>query len=420
MEAGFAPARQSALYGIFHNRFFTMHVSAVLFGALLTFLIQSSSAVSGIVIAMAGSGLLGFDNGVAIIIGEMLGTSLIAVIATISGTLAARRTALIYLLMSIFAVGMVLLFFPMFLKLVHLVSPGEAEFAPIAGGGVSPEPFTPDSYPNMARHLANAHTVFSLLNLLFFLPLIGFFARSVAVILPGGEKGIDIEPRPKFIDQRVINTPTIAFLQAKNEVKRMADVAISMFTDVQEQFSRYNPKRSAQIKQKEEVLDRLQKEISAFLVTLSRQTLPPEISGEIPTMLHIINELEHIGDQCEDISDYLRRKKEDKLVFSGAAMDEIKGVAAKVRELLTLAVASLDSPDEEMTGTAQALKAEVTRLQEASRQNHLKRLGSGRCTVIAGVLFGDIIVSFGRIARFSLNIIESERDFLNVTAGSRN
>jgi len=419
MESGFVPARQSAFYSVFHNPFFSWRVSSVLFGALLTFLIQSSSAVTGIVIAMAGSGLVGFEMGAAIIIGEVLGTSLIAAIATISGTLAAKRTALIYLFMSIFAVGVVLLFFPLFQKIVHLVSPGEAEFTMSSGGSSPSGQPVPGLYPNMARHLANAHTVFSFLNIVFFLPLIGFLARSAAVILPGGENGGDMEPRPKYIDQRVINTPTIAFLQAKNELKRMAEVALSMYGDVQEQFFRFDPNRSARIKQKENVLDQLQREISVFLVTLSRQTLPPEISGEIPTMLHLINDLEHIGDQCEAVSDYLRRKKEEKVLFSTEAMDEVKGIAAKVREMVALAVAFLDTPGEEMAGTAQKLKEEVARLQEASKANHLRRLSSGTCTVLAGVLFGDMIASYARIARFSLNIIESERDFLNVSAGSR-
>ncbi len=414
MEAGFAPASQSAVAAVFHSRLFSWRVSAVLCGAVLTFLIQSSSAATGIVIAMAGSGLVGFETGVAMIIGEVLGTSLIAMIATISGTLAAKRTAIIYLCMNVFAVCLVLLFFSLFLNIVQLVSPGDAELTVMQGMANPSGPLR----PNIARHLANAHTVFSILNVLFFLPLLGFFARSAAVILPGGEGGIDIEPRPKFIDQRVINTPTIAFLQAKNEVKRMAEIAGSMYADLVEQFSRFDPKRSLQIRQKEEALDVLQREISAFLVTLSRQTVPRETSIEIPTLLHIINELEHIGDQSEDAALHLQRKKEDNVYFSMAAMDELKGIAATVREMVALAVAFLEDPAGETMARVQELKATVEQLQETAKNNHLKRLGSGKCTVIAGLLFGDIIACFSKIAQFSVNIVESERDFLDVSASS--
>lgn len=414
MESGFAPAGQGAVAAVFHNQFFSWRVSAVLCGALLTFLIQSSSAATGIVIALAGSGLVGFETGVAMIVGEVLGTSLIAVIATISGSLAAKRTALIYLFMNVFAVCLVLVLFPVFLDIVHLVSPGDAEFT-VASGGMNPAALR----PNMARHLANAHTIFSILSVLLFLPLLGFFARSAAAILSGREGGIDIEPRPRFIDQRVINTPTIAFLQAKNEVKRMAEIAGSMYADMVEQFSRFDPKRSLQIRQKEETLDVLQREISAFLVTISRQSLPPEISVEIPTLLHIINELEHIGDQSEDAVLHLQRKKEDNLYFSMAAMDELKGLGAVVRDMVTLAVAFLENPTVETVARVQELKAQVEQMQERIKNNHLKRLSSGKCTVIAGLLFGDIIACFAKIAQFSVNIVESERDFLNVsTSGS--
>ncbi len=411
MEAGFAPASQSTIAAVFHSSFLSWRVSAVLCGTVLTFLIQSSSAATGIVIAMAGSGLVGFETGVAMIIGEVLGTSLIAIIATISGTLAARRTALIYLCMNVFAVCLVLLFFHAFLNIVHLVSPGDAELTVMQG--MNPAGLL---RPNIARHLANAHTIFSALNVLLFLPLLGFFARSAMVILPGREGEIDIEPRPKFIDQRVINTPTIAFLQAKNEVKRMAEIAESMYADLVEQFSHYDPKRSLQIRQKEETLDVLQREISAFLVTLSRQTVPQEVSVEIPTTLHLINELEHIGDQSEDAALHLQRKKEDNVYFSMAAMDELKGIAATVREMVRLAVAFLENPAGETVTRMQELKVKVGQLQEISKNNHLKRLSNGRCTVIAGLLFGDIIACFAKIAQFSVNIVESERDFLDVSA----
>jgi phosphate:Na+ symporter len=416
MEAGFAPASESALAAVFHSGFFSWRVSAALCGAALAFLIQSSSAATGIVIALAGSGLVGFETGVAMIIGEVLGASLIAGIATISGTLAAKRTAFVYFCMNVFAVSLVLLFFPVFLSIVHLVSPGEAELTVIREGMTNPSALPQTLRPNIARHLANAHTIFSFLNVLFFLPLLGFFARSAAVILPGREGGLDIEPRPKFIDQRIINTPTIAFLQAKNEVKRMAEIAGSMYVDIVAQFSRFDPKRSLQIRQKEDALDVLQRDISAFLVTLSRQSLPREISVEIPTLLHIINELEHIGDQSEDVAAYLLRKKEDKLYFSMAAMDELKGIAAAVKEMVTLAVSFLENPTGEIVVKMQNLKMQVEHLQEISKNNHLKRLSSGKCTVIAGLLFGDIIACFARIAQFSVNIVESERDFLNVSA----
>lgn len=408
MESGFAPLQQSAMFQGLHGRFFSWRISSVLLGAFLTFLIQSSSAATGIVLALAGSGLFGLEAAVAMIIGEVLGTSLIAAIAAINGTLAAKRTALVYFVINIFAVSMVLLFFPLFLKVVQLLSPGAADYTISGINALSPSGLSPSVRPFMARHLANAHTVFSLLNLLVFLPLIGFFARSAVVILPGWEVGGDIEPRPKFIDPRVVNTPTIALLQAKNEIRRMADISRTMFDEVVEQFHRFDAKKAVRIKQKEEVLDILQRDIADFLVLLSRQPLNAETSLEIPIMLQTVSTLEHVGDQSEAILDYLRRKKEDKLIFSPAAMTELRTLGAKVAGIVHLTVDSQGNPSRTTLDTARSLNNTVLQMKEAMQSNHIKRLTGGKCTVMAGLVYSDILAAFGRISEYALAIMETE------------
>lgn len=413
MESGFAPLKQNTLINGLSRQFLSWHISAVLLGALLSFLIQSSSAAIGIVIALASSGLLNFDSAVAMVIGESLGGSLIAAIAAINGTLAAKRTALVYIVINCVAIGLVLITFPLFLRFVHVFSPGEADFTVQTLHTYAVSPLASETKPYIARHLANAHTVFSILSALIFLPLIGFFARSATVILPGKDGDSDVEPRPKFIDLRVVNTPTIAFLQARNELKRMATVAGSMYHEMVEQFQSFNARSAHRIKQQEELLDVLQRDISSFLITLSRQPLSSANAVEIPTMLQIINELEHIGDQSEAIMEFMRRKKEEKLRFSSAAMVEIKAFAAQVAEIVTLATNSLC---EESTTTVDSASAKekmnaINLAHETIQHNHIKRLHSGKCTIVAGLLYGDIIAAFTKIAQMSLTIIEIEKEF---------
>jgi phosphate:Na+ symporter len=396
MESGFAPLQNNAIFQWIHGRFFSWRISSVLLGALLTFFVQSGSAAIGIVLALAGSGLFGFEAAVAMIIGEVLGASSIAAIAAINGTLAAKRAALLYFLINVFAVSMALLFFPLFLKLVLLLSPGVADYAMT---GIN---------PYIARHLANAHTVFSLLNLLLFLPLIGFFARSAVVIMPGRAVGGDIEPRSKFIDTRVVNTPTIALLQARNEILRMADILRTMFDEVVEQFHRFDAKKALRIKQKEEVLDVLQRDIAGFLVLLSRQPLTAETSLGIPIMLQTVSTLERMGDQSEAILDYLRLKKENKLIFSPAAMAELRSLGSKVALILHLAVDSLDDPSKSTLDTARSLNNTVLQMKESIQSNHMKRLTGGKCTVAAALVYSDIVAAFWRISDYALTIMETE------------
>ncbi len=133
----------------------------------------------------------------------------------------------------------------------------------------------------------------------------------------------------------------------------MAEIARSMFNDTVEQFNRYDAKRVARIKQEEEVLDILQRDISDFLVLLSRRSLSSENSMEIPVMLHIINDLEHLGDQSEAIQDSLSRKKESNIFFSNTAISELKALAAKVSEIVNLAVDSMGNVSAETLETLQ-------------------------------------------------------------------
>jgi phosphate:Na+ symporter len=412
MEVSFAPLKQSTLFNGIHHQFLSWRIMAVLLGALLSFLIQSSSAAIGIVIALASSGLLHFDSAVAMVIGEGLGSSLIAVIAAINGTLAAKRTALIYIIINCVAIALVLISFPLFLRMVQFFSPGEVDFTVQNLNIFGAAPLSSMTKPYVARHLANAHTVFSILSATFFLPLIGFFARSATVILPGREGDIDIEPRPKFIDMRVVNTPSIAFIQARSEMKRMAEVAGSMFHEMVEQFHSYNARSALRIKQKEELLDVLQRDISSFLITLSRQPVSAENAIEIPTMLQIINELEHMGDQSEAVMEYMRRKKEEKLRFSGTAMAEIKTFAAQVAEIVVLAVNSLcaESASVSTASNARNVLDAINKAYDTLQRNHTKRLHSGKCTIVAGLVYGDIIASFAKIAQFSFNIIATEKE----------
>ncbi|HLO25454.1 MAG TPA: PhoU domain-containing protein, partial [Geobacteraceae bacterium] len=348
-----------------------------------------------------------------------LGTSLITGVAAINGTPAAKRTAFLYFVINSFAVSMVLLFFPLFLKSVQFLSPGQVESTISDLHIFSLSGTSPHIRPYVARHLANAHTLFNFINVLIFLPLIGFFARSAIMVLPGKDREADIEPRPKYIDARVINTPTIALLQAKNEIKRMAEISRLMFDEIVQQFYKYDAKRSVRIQQKVEVLNILQHEISTFLVLLSRQS-GSEVSSGIPNMLQTVNALKYQGDQINEILELLRRKKENKTAFSTAAMSELKALAAKVEEIVHMsgdvvadeAVVDLDR--------AQKIQENIRQMIEAMLHNHIKRLTGGKCTVPAGLVYGEIMSSFDKISDYSCRIMEIQGELYNATTGGSN
>ncbi|WP_224982364.1 Na/Pi cotransporter family protein [Geomonas agri] len=404
LEGACLPLSESAIIAGLHQGLPSLRLVAVLLGALLTFLVQSGSATLGIAIALASAGVLSYDAAIAMVIGEVAGAALIPLIASIGGSQTAKRAVVIYLGISLVAISLALIFFPLFLKAVALVSPGDLS---LLHRGAPPEAVVQALRPHIARHLANAHTVFTVASLFIFLPTIGFFARSAEALLP--TRRSESEPRPRFIDVRVIKTPTIALVQAWNELARMGEIAAAMYTELVSQFDGFNPKVAAAVRDKEVVLDVLHRDMSQFLVALSRETLSLERAVEIPTMLELVNEIEQVGDQAEAILNYLMRKKEERLRFSASAMEELKRVATKVGEVVTLCEAAVKGDE---VPDLTALKLEIASLESELQASHLRRLKSGKCNIVAGLLFSDIIVSFSKISQLCFSII-AQRKGLN-------
>ena len=397
LEGASLPLGESALFTGLKENLLSTRLMAVLVGALLTFVVQSGSAAIGIVIALASGGLLPYDAAIAMVTGEVAGAALIPLIASIGGTHAAKRAVIIYLGISGVAITLALLFFPLFLRVVSLFSPGDLAALHDVGAGQLP---AQNVRPHIARHLANAHTIFTVSSALIFLPLIGFLARSAETLLP--TRRAESEPRARFIDARVMKTPTLALAQAWSELDRMGSIASAMYADLVSLFNAFDPKLAAGIRDKEVVLDVLHRDMSQFLIALSRETLSVERAVEIPIMLQLVNDIELMGDQCQAVLNYLVRKKEERLRFSSSAMNELKALAHKVGEAVSLCQRVLHGED---GGELVLLKAELGSVQDELQKSHLRRLKSGKCNILAGLLYGDMIACFTKIAHLSCSVI---------------
>lgn len=395
MEENFSPLRETALLTAYQHLFPSSLPAAALLGASLAFFIQSGSAAIGIVTALAAAGLITPEPAVAMVLGEGLGSVCLGSLGVVNGTVAAKRSILAYSIMSVSLLTAVLFFFPHFLGLVHFLAHTD--------GAASRSP------ADISILLVSAHTTFSLMGVAVFMPLLGVFSRGATKILRERECGVDMEPRTRYIDFRVVDTPVIAFAQARNEVRRMVELSRSMFADVVLLFEGFDARRAFSIRQKENVLDALQKEIAEFLVILAPKPLSAEIAIGIPAMLQAVNSLEFIGDQTETVLDCLERKKEAGVIFSEAAMGEIREMSGRVTEMLGLVekyVRGGMGPDEEgITLNYKEAKKEVAEL----KKRHVDRLSSGSCSVIAGMLFIDIVSSFERITEMCTEIMSYQQ-----------
>ncbi len=405
MKAAFDPLKASEEFRQLFMIIGDNHLLGVLIGAILTIVVQSSTATIGITIALASTGILTFEASVALILGENIGTTITTNLAAIGTNLAARRTALAHFLFNAFGVCYMLLFFTLFTKFVASITPGDADFiiqtqeqAIRLGGEIGDKPF-------IARHIANTHTLFNIVNAIIFLPLIGVLAKISTMAIRGRDK--EVEVHLKYLDNRVLNTPPIALAQARSETRRMARVALEMVDETLAFLQDNDLKRLPALEQKEVLTDALQKEITNFLVALSQTSITQESSQEVASMMHMVNDLERVGDYCENLWLLSQRKLDQKITFSAIAMNEIAEISEVTRSFLARIVRALEEKDVEVYAEAQVLEDTIDELEDRLRNNHIKRLNTGECTVNSGLIFIDMLHNLEKIGDHTFNLAKA-------------
>ena len=381
------------------------HLVGVMIGAILTMIVQSSSATIGITIALASSGILSFDASVALILGENIGTTITANLAAIGTNLAARRTAFAHFLFNSLGVCYMLLFFPFFLSFISSMTPGDADFViqtqdQVArmGGELGDKPF-------IARHIANTHTMFNIVNTIIFLPLVGLLAKISTLVIRGSDE--DIEFHLKYLDNRVLSTPPIALAQARSETRRMAKVAGEMVDETLLFLQDNDLKKIPGLEKKEDLTDVLQKEITDFLVKLSQKSITQESSQEVASMMNMVNDLERVGDHCENLWTLNQRKLDQKITFSDIAMNEISEISKLTREFLATIIQALEDKNTGIFDEAHRLEDGIDDMEERLRNNHVKRLNTGECTVNSGLIFIDMLHNFEKIGDHTYNFAKA-------------
>lgn len=377
----------------------------VFVGAVLTIMAQGSAATLAITLALASSGLISFDASVALILGENIGTTVTANISAVGASLAAKRAAFAHFLFNVIGVTYILILFPVYTKLIMAVTPGEADFviqtqtqADIYSAAIGDKPY-------IARHVANAHTLFNIINALIFLPFIGLLAKvSTSFIRGKEEKGSDESVQVKFIDDRVLNTPPVALGQARREAKRMAQLALDMVKETNQFLDDGDFRRVYDLEQKEAVVDMLQKEILNFLTKLSQKSISAETSTAITSLMNMVNDIERIGDHCVNLWRLNTRKIQGNIKFSHAGINEVSGIAEAAHEFLSFIVDAFDHEDQTIADKALEFENVIDGLEESLRMNHILRLNTGECAVQPGLIFIDMLQCYEKIGDHTFKI----------------
>ena len=263
--------------------------------------------------------------------------------------------------------------------------------------------------PNIGRYIANAHTGFNVVNALFFLMVLPYLVKVAIWLTPHKEKEMDLDElrHIKFIDNRYIDTPSVAIAQARAEIVRMGEAVQLMYNDVVYSLENRKLEELSKWRKREDVIDSLQKVITQFLTAVMQKSVSPEESKEIASLMRMANNLERAGDGVENIAELLEELIEQDLHLSEGGNHDYNLIAKKVGDFLNLIVAAITEEDKDIMLHAQQLEDDIDRMREEMRGNYIMRLQSGLCTVDPGLILVDMLTSFEKIGDFCYNIAQA-------------
>ena len=406
MKAGFAPLRQNELFISFFTNLRADSLDrillCVLLGTSLTIILQSSSATVGITMALASQGLLDFETSVALILGDNIGTTITAELASVGANINAHRTARAHTLFNVIGVFIVILFFPFFLRLVNFVTMKMMRFGP-------PDILINNEKPNISRFIANSHTLFNVINAMIFLLFLPYLVRVTIWLTPQRREEVAMDEfyHIKHMDLKFIDTPSVALTQARAETIRMGEAVKLMYRDVIHSLKERRLKELSKWRKRESALDTLQREITQFLIRVTQGPISQDESKEIRSLLRMVNNLERIGDAVEDIAESIEKIIEQNLTLSEEGLKDYEEISGEDWKFLTMVTDAMKSDDKEIMAKAQEIEETINTMEDVMKGNHLDRLQRGICAVDPGLIFVNILTAFERMGGYCYNISQA-------------
>lgn len=358
----------------------------VLVGLGLTAVLQSSSATTGILIALTSTGQISVGIAIPVLFGCNIGTCVTAMLASVGTNKTAHKAALIHLIFNTLGALIFIPFRHQLVEIVQLISPGN-----------SPE--------IVKRQIANVHTIFNISNTLLLLPLTKYLIQIVNNIIPG-EDEIN-KAGPKYIENRLLETPVIAAGQVIKETIRMANMAKKNLELSVQAFLNNDNSLIEKVYENEKIINILEESITEYLVKLSKCELSDKERSIVGATYHIINDIERIGDHAENIADLTTEKIVKNINYSKEAVDEINNMFKYVTTSLNIAIESYETRDPKKADTIFSVEVRVDTLEREYRDNHIRRLNEGECNAYSGALFIDLLSNFERISDHAENIAGS-------------
>ena len=356
-------------------------VLGVLAGAVLTGIIQSSSASVGILQALAVTGQVSYAAAIPIIMGQNIGTCVTALLSSVGTNKNAKRAAVVHLMFNVIGVVVLLTAFCIV----------KAVFAPSIL-----------QMPATMYGIAVAHSCFNVICTALLLPCGGLLEKLAVRLVPDGPR--EMAEQPVELDERLLATPPLALQQCRAVAEEMAACAAEALNRGLDAFSAYTPELAEGIRRDEKRCDRYEDALGTYLVRLSTQQMGAAESEEATELLKTIGDFERISDHAVNVLESAEELRTKGLTFSKTAQRELDVLSKAVRDILTLALRAFREKDMDAAGQVEPLEQVIDDLKEQMRTRHILRLQQGQCSIETGFVWCDLLTDLERTSDHCSNI----------------
>ncbi|KHS58163.1 MULTISPECIES: Na/Pi cotransporter family protein [Terrisporobacter] len=359
-------------------------ILGLLLGFGITAIIQSSSASMGMLVVLASQGLIPLNSALPILYGQNIGTCVTSLLSSIGASISAKRAALIHLIFNILGTVIFLLF------LNKIVVAGVTYIDP----------------NNVARQIANVHTIFNIASTLILLPFNKMIIKLATRLIPDSHLEDDDVKVVKFIDDRMIETPSIALLNVEKETLRMGEKSKQSLDCAMRGIMEKSQKDLSNTLKKEKTINELQKTILSYLLKLSKAPLNEESREVIDSLFNTVNDIERIGDHAENLAELGENSIANDVVFSDHAKNELNDMYNKVLSTYTYALESMRTSDVDLACKVIKMEEQVDIMEKSCRVNHMRRLNNNMCSIDNGIIYLEIITNLERVSDHAVNIAQ--------------
>ena len=360
-------------------------ILGVVAGAVITVLIQASSATIGILQGLYAGGFLDLKGALPVLFGDNIGTTLTVIIAAAGANISAKRVAATHVTFNVLGTILCLILLGPFTSMIEYFQ---------ALLHLSPE-----------MTIAFSHGAFNVSNTIVQFPFIGALAYFVTKLIPGEDEVVKYEPL--YLDEQLIKqAPSIALGNAKKELLHLGNYAVKAFDLSYDYIINSNEKVAEKGHKTEEAINTIDEKLTRYLISLSSEALSQKESEVLTNILDSSRDLERIGDHAEaliNLNDYLQRKN---VQFSNSALEELEDIYRQTSEFVKDALESVENNDLEMAKSLIERHEAINKMERVLRKTHIKRLNNGECSTQAGVNFIDIISHYTRVSDHAMNLAE--------------